>query len=54
VEKKMTVEQINNQYEPEYNELKSKLRNNEITEKQYYEYLGQLNACYSIDLQEGE
>tara|TARA_R100000742_G_C4261724_1_gene79518 strand:+ start:347 stop:499 length:153 start_codon:yes stop_codon:yes gene_type:complete len=50
----MTVEEINAQYEPEFNELKLKFKNNTISEKQYYEYLGQLNTCYSIDLQGGE
>ena len=46
------VEEINNQYDPEYNELKSKFQNNEITENQYYEYLAQLNVCYNIDLED--
>ena len=50
----MTVDKINDQYEPVFNELKSKFQNNEISEKQYYEYLNQINTCYNIDLCEGE
>ena len=46
----MNIDKINNEYEVLLNELKEKLNNKSISEKQYYEYLNQINSCYNMDL----
>ena len=46
----MNIDKINNEYEVLLNELKEKLDNKSISEKQYYQYLSQINSCYNMDL----